>query len=461
MPLALGLSFINGGAAKQQPVTVSATLRPRWPVYKNFENFSFQIDFDDEALNAFKVEAGREAETLIVDKQALTLDTAGAGKLEVALPARPKGPSELYAEMSFADPNGEIQTLRGRVELWPAALTVGVKVADWASGTARNRIEVVVLDTNGKPLAGQQVKVSGKRRIDHSHRRRIVGGFYAYENSSEFQDIGELCAGNTDSRGLLLCEPQAAPPGAIYLLAETRDNAGNIARAGTSYWVAGAGDLWFAAGNQDRIDVIPEKKTYAPGETARFQVRTPFREATALIAIEAGGIIDTRVQPLSRHQPTIELPVKADWGPNVFVSVLAVRGRVELLKWYSLLQWGWREPLAWFREWWHPTQPTAMVDLAKPAFRLGLAEIGVGTDGFKLKVDVTADKPNCGPAKRRRSKSASPHRTASRRRPAARLPLPPSIRRCSNCAPTTAGTCSTRCCRSVATKSKPPPPSRR
>ena len=73
--------------------------------------------------------------------------------------------------------------------------------------------------------------------------------------------------------------------------------------AGTSYWVSGHGDLWFTAGNQDRIDVIPEKRSYAPGETARLQVRTPFREATALVSIEAAGIIDTQVVELSRFKP--------------------------------------------------------------------------------------------------------------------------------------------------------------
>ena len=76
----------------------------------------------------------------------------------------------------------------------------------------------------------------------------------------------------------------------------------------------------------------------------------------------------------------------------MFVSVLLVRGRVEPLKWYSLFQWGWREPVAWFREWWNPLQPTAMVDLAKPAFKLGLAAIEVGVDAFKLKVEVTPEK---------------------------------------------------------------------
>src|SRR5690606_29325008 len=99
----------------------------------------------------------------------------------------------------------------------------------------------------------------------------------------------------------------------------------------------------------------------------------------------------------SRFKPVIELPVKAEWGPNVYVSVLAVRGRVEPLKWYSFFQWGWREPVSWFKEWWSPQQPTAMVDLAKPAYRIGLAELGVGIDGFKLNVEVASDRKDYRP----------------------------------------------------------------
>lgn len=398
VPLTLGLSFLNGGAAKGAAVEVSATLRPRWPTYAHFERFNFNVDFNAEALAAFAVENNREKEKLIVDRQKLTLDHAGAGKLDVALPAKPKGPSEVYAEMSFTDPNGEIQTIHGTVELWPAAVVLGINVGDWASSKGdSNRIEFVALDTSGKPVAGQEVHVRAKRRIDYSHRRRIVGGFYAYENTHEFVDMGEVCRGETDSRGLFLCSPQTGEPGNIHLLAETRDAQGNIARASGSYWVSGGGDAWFTAGNQDRIDVIPEKRSYKPGETAKFQVRTPFREATALISVEAAGIVETHVQALSRFNPVIELPVKGEWGPNVYVSVLTVRGRIEPLKWYSFFEWGWREPVAWFREWWNPQQPTAMVDLAKPSYRLGLAEIGVGSDAFRLQVEVTPDKADYRP----------------------------------------------------------------
>ena len=403
VPLALALAFLNGGAAKGAKVTVSATLRARWPQYKGYDDYRFAVDFDAPGRSAFAVDDGREHERLLLDKQPLTLDSAGAGKLVVALPQAVGGPSEVYAQMTFADPNGEIQTLHGSVDLAPAAVVAGVRVKDWASAgeheapAAHSAVEVVVLDAQGKAVADAPVKVVAKRRIDYSHRKRIVGGFYAYENHSEFSDLGQICQGRSDARGKFACALPAGEAGNVYLLAQTSDRHGNVAQAGTSYWVAGAGDLWFAAGNQDRIDVIPEKRSYAPGEVARFQVRTPFREATALVSVEAGGVIETQVLRLSRFKPVIELPVKGDWGPNVYVSVLLVRGRVEPLTWYSLLSWGWREPLAWFREWWKPLQATAMVDLAKPAYKVGLAAIDVGVDAFRLKVEVRPAKRDYQP----------------------------------------------------------------
>ena len=398
VPVALGLNFLNGGAAKGAAVSVSATVRPTWPSWQGYDRYSFQVDFNEAGLGAFNIDSGRERETLVLDKQALTLDKTGAGKLDVALEYAPRGPAELYAEMSFTDPNGEIQTIHGNVPVWPAAVVLGLSIPDWAAASDKGRVDLVALDLDGKPIAGQEVRVSAKRRLSYSHRRRIVGGFYAYENRDEYNDLGAVCKGFTDARGQLRCEPGTTGPGEILLLAEARDVQGNVARAGSSFWSGGNGeDTWFAAGNQDRIDVIPEQKSYQPGETARFQVRTPFREATALITIEAEGVIETFVRPLSRFKPVVEVPVKAEWAPNVYVSVLVVRGRVTPLKWYSLFQWGWREPAAWFREWWNPVQPTAMVDLAKPSWRIGLAEVGVGTAGMQLNVAVQPERTDYRP----------------------------------------------------------------
>ncbi len=60
-------------------------------------------------------------------------------------------------------------------------------------------------------------------------------------------------------------------------------------------WVSGGGEWWFAQDNDDRIDVLPEQREVEPGETARLQVRMPFRQATALVTVEREGVIDARV----------------------------------------------------------------------------------------------------------------------------------------------------------------------
>ena len=36
-------------------------------------------------------------------------------------------------------------------------------------------------------------------------------------------------------------------------------------------WVTKQGELWFGGEDHDRIDVLPEKKAYQPGEVAKFQ----------------------------------------------------------------------------------------------------------------------------------------------------------------------------------------------
>ncbi|MDO8373130.1 MAG: alpha-2-macroglobulin family protein, partial [Polaromonas sp.] len=171
---------------------------------------------------------------------------------------------------------------------------------------------------------------------------------------------------------------------------------GHTIQAASSVYVTKQGELWFGGENHDRMDVLPEKKSYQPGETAKFQVRMPFRFATALVAIEREGIIETQVVQLNGQDPTIQLQVKDGWGPNVYVSVLALRGRLREVPWYSFFTWGFKAPREWWTSFWYEGReyvaPTALVDLSKPAFRLGVAEIRVGTQANQLEVSVKADK---------------------------------------------------------------------
>ena len=267
-----------------------------------------------------------------------------------------------------------------------------IRAASWASARGRVQFTALALDLSGQPIKGQALEVVGRVHRVLSTRKRLVGGFYAYDNRTETQDLGTLCSGRSDERGLLLCQATLQQAGEVELVVQANDAAGHRAQAATSVWITGQGELWFEQDNDDRIDVLPEKRRYEPGEAARLQVRMPYREATALVAVEREGVIDTRVITLRGDDPSFELKIDKAWAPNVYVSVLALRGRVREVPWSSFFDWGWKSPLEWARAFWYEGRewaaPTAMVDLAKPSFKLGVAALQVGSAAHELQVAV-------------------------------------------------------------------------
>ncbi|MEM4989181.1 MG2 domain-containing protein [Collimonas sp. H4R21] len=387
VPLAVQLNYLNGGGASGQAVHITSLLRGKAVSFSGYDGYSFAAGRNDEDSSA-------DSQKIVADKLPVTLDKAGAGKTVVKDMPAVTVPKELLTEMTYADPNGEIQTVSSVTPVWPAAVVVGLKAGEWVSVKKKLTLTAVALNPAGQPQAGVPIEISGTSKQTNSHRKRMVGGFYAYENTTSGSDLGALCSGKTDARGLMICTVELQEPGNIELTAKGKDGDGHAALATSSVWVTKQGELWFDGENQDRIDILPEKKIYQPGESAKFQVRMPFRYATALVAVEREGVIETQVVQLNGQDPTFSLPVKAGYGPNVFVSVLAVRGRMREVPWYSFFTWGWKEPLNWWSEFKEYQAPSATVDLAKPAYKYGIAEITVGTAANQLAVTVKADQPS-------------------------------------------------------------------
>ena len=153
----------------------------------------------------------------------------------------------------------------------------------------------------------------GAQQTTVTTRKRTVGGFYTYDNKTEEKNLGTVCSGKSDARGLMLCEATLTGPGNVTLIAHAEDASGNVARASSSIWVAG-GEWWVGGENADRMDLLPEKKRYQPGETAKFQVRMPFRSATAWVAIEREGVIVTLVVPVTGALTAYVLAVTHEAG---------------------------------------------------------------------------------------------------------------------------------------------------
>jgi uncharacterized protein YfaS (alpha-2-macroglobulin family) len=379
MDLDVQLSYLSGGGAGDAPVQLRTVVQDKNVSFEDYADFSFSNgdvkvgieqrggSFDDDE-GMFEGEEDAAASPGAVRTRSLTLDKAGGARVSLDQLPQVQTPREVMAEMTWQDANGETLSAATRIPLWPSNYVIGIQPDGWVASKDALKFTVAVLDLQGKPVADAPVAVDFFQRQSYSHRRRLIGGFYAYENSSEVKALGVACEGKTDNKGLLICQTKAPASGNLILRAKTQDAQQHAAVAHREVWVADGADWWFAATDNDRIDLLPEKKRYEPGDTATFQVRMPFREATALITVEREGVIDAYVRPLSGSEPVFSIPVKKQYAPNVYVSAMVVRGRVS------------------------GVQPTALVDLGKPAYKLGIAPLRVGWSANELKVQVKADK---------------------------------------------------------------------
>jgi len=366
-----GVSYLSGGAASGLAVKLRTQTTLNHVV--SFEEFDgFQLangavkvgrvkrgsDSEDEATTAAKAEV-----------QDGVLDGAGAKRFTLKGLPKENRPYQLVTELEYPDPNGEIQTKSTVQVVYPAHVLVGVKSDSWVASKDQIKLSVAVAGLDGKPAANRKVQVALFEKKTYSHRKRLVGGYYAYENTDETKKLGDFCEGETNARGLLICE--AKPPQSGNLIAEARsdDGQGNQSYAYQEIWVPGSEEWWFSASDNDRMDLIPERKRYEPGERAKIQVRVPFREATLLVTVEREGILETFVQTVTGKSPVIEVPIQPRYAPNAFISVLAVRGRSG------------------------EAQPTALVDLGKPAYKLGITQVDVGWARHELNVKVATPKP--------------------------------------------------------------------
>ncbi|MBS4096276.1 MAG: alpha-2-macroglobulin family protein [Sulfuricella sp.] len=136
------------------------------------------------------------------------------------------------------------------------------------------------------------------------------------------RESGKLTS--TDKLSLTFAEP------GTYTVS-LRDAAGNLVGAATHY-VSGAG----VAAPQGSIEMVFDKSSYKPGETASALITFPQQVEQALFTLErdkvektslmAGAVGWVRAKRLSPLQWRVEIPVKDDYGPNITFSVVYVKG---------------------------------------------------------------------------------------------------------------------------------------
>jgi uncharacterized protein YfaS (alpha-2-macroglobulin family) len=127
----------------------------------------------------------------------------------------------------------------------------------------------------------------------------------------------------TESAPLAMKVPK---PGSYLLRLETKDGAGRPVVTEHYLYATGEGETVWDSRNPYEIDLVPEKSEYAPGDTARILVKNPL-PGPAVVFVERGqNILRSWNVHLEGNAPVIEIPLTELDAPNVFVSVVILRG---------------------------------------------------------------------------------------------------------------------------------------
>jgi hypothetical protein len=358
--------YLFGAPMADRPVRWTYTRTPSWGVPAAIRN-----RYPEEQWTFLGYWDRRQTQNLRSNEE--TLGSDGRLKLDLATSIDDGLPWSYTLEGEVSDITRQKIAGRASFVVNPAPWYVGAKTPPYFVDQKNGLdTEIVTARLDGLAEAGVTVNVVVKQIQWHSTRESEGNGFYSWGWERREVDAGKFTI--TSATEPVELHIPFKNGGYFELTATATGSSGLTTKTKESFYVLGEGYTAWRRYDHNRIDLVPEKKTWKPGDTARIMVQSPWETATALLTTEREGIRSHRVFNLTSTQQTVEVPITENDIPNVYVSVLLVKGRTK-------------------------GAPDADgSDPGKPSFRLGYVELGVEDATKRLSVNVHANKEEYRPA---------------------------------------------------------------
>lgn len=310
--------YLFGAPLRKGSVQWRAWTEPRWFEPEGWDGWSFGPEHrwwdpadGDEGVRLL----GDETEALADGRSAFTR-TVEPGS---------KRPSALWMEAEVTDVDRQAIANRAQTLVHPAAFYVGVQAAErLPRAGSPARVRVAAVQPDGTALAGQAVEVKVVRRTWDSVREKGMDGQWRWVDTAVDADVASETATTRGDPVEVAFTP--SEPGYHVVTVTARDAAGREVVAEEGVYVVGKGYVGWGRSDDARMELVPDRKQYAPGDKARILVKAPYEGLRALVTAEREGVLWKQVVTLEGTAATVEVPIAPTWRPNVYVSVVAVQG---------------------------------------------------------------------------------------------------------------------------------------
>ena len=236
-------------------------------------------------------------------------DATGQHVLKIDLVSlEPPRPMQVTAQASVTDVNRQQWAATTMFLVHPSTLYVGLKTAaPFVEAGKPIDIDSIVVDLDGKAVPGTKVTMRAVRvdwKVDKGEWKEV---------EEDPQDC-TLTSGVDATR----CTFKTTDEGGRFeITARVADKDGRINETELSVWVAGGQQPPDRNVAQQQVMLIPSKKDYRAGETARIMVQAPFFPAEGVLSLRRSGIVSTERFRMTGPSTTLEVPIVDGYTPNV------------------------------------------------------------------------------------------------------------------------------------------------
>jgi uncharacterized protein YfaS (alpha-2-macroglobulin family) len=316
----LAATYYAGGRVAGRPVQWRVTQFPYVWTPEKRPGFVYSSDGRFSKTRRFE-------STPTLERQDVT-DEEGAAALPLNPAVEPTAqPRQYIVEATVTGADDQTVTATRRVLALPA-FVLGLRAPRYLERAAQIEPAVVAVGPDGRPVAGLPVTVRLLQRQWHSVLR--AGDFS--EGAAKYQtDVVDEKVSETVVR--TGAEPVTVPlrlPGAgVYVVElEARDRQDRAQVVSVDLYAGGDQPVAWPKPVAGVFTAAPDKKEYAPGETANLVLASPFQSARVLAVIEAPEGNEYRWLEVRGGAATLAVPILPSHAPRVPVHFLLQRGRV-------------------------------------------------------------------------------------------------------------------------------------
>lgn len=331
LSLPITAKYFMGKPLSKARLTWSLVARDDEFAPEGFSTFAFC-----NAISDFRLNRALDKISRYNAQGELAVDDNGAALVATPLPLNPKAPQPRAAKLlcEVTDLNQQTVSESRAFVQHSSDFYLGLKRFDAVlQQGAALPVELIALKPDGKPLDSPVRTMIRLTQIKwQTNRVATAGDTTEFESKAQLQMLWERelptapgLDGDRKPNAARLEQALAEKPGEYLLEAIAKDSGGRDVVTSMVFEVSGDAVEDWNYRNPYAIDLVADKDSYEPGQTATLMVKTPIA-GDALVTVERDRVMRSFLVALTGNAPAVQVPIAETDGPNVFVSVMLLRG---------------------------------------------------------------------------------------------------------------------------------------